>query len=44
MYTGANTNQPSPSGMLATIGGLSLLVVSWQLRRRDTSLVRIAAA
>jgi MFS family permease len=31
-------------GMLATIGGLSLLVVSWQLRRRDTSLVRIAAA
>jgi hypothetical protein len=31
-------------GTLSTIGGLSLLVVSWQLRRKDTSLVRVAAA
>ena len=31
-------------GALSTIGGLSLLVVSWQLRRRDTGAVRVAAA
>jgi hypothetical protein len=31
-------------GVLATIGGLSLLMVSWQLRRKDPSLVRVAAA
>jgi len=31
-------------GTLATIGGLSLLVVSWQLRRRDMRLVHVAAA
>jgi MFS family permease len=31
-------------GTLSMIGGLSLLVVSWQLRRRDASLVRVAAA
>jgi hypothetical protein len=31
-------------GTLAAIGGLSLLVVSWQLRRKDPSFVRVAAA
>ena len=31
-------------GTLATIGGLSLLVVSWQLRRKDARLVPVAVA
>jgi MFS family permease len=31
-------------GTLAMIGGLSLLVVSWQLRRRDAGLAYVAAA
>ena len=31
-------------GALAMIGGLSPLVVSWQLRRKDASLVHVAAA
>jgi len=31
-------------GTLSMIGGVSLLVVSWQLRRRDTGAVRVAAA
>jgi len=31
-------------GTLSMIGGLSLLVVFWQLRRRDPSLVHVAAA
>jgi hypothetical protein len=31
-------------GALAMIGGLSLFVVSWQLRRREAALVGVAAA